>query len=195
MSNKIEELMKLRKAELDSMCRERNITLYVGKNHINKEEMVKRIIAHDEQNAVQETKVEEVKTKVEEKPARNSGTTIGDMVDMKTIKEQISDVKPTPEIQKPWILGNKKEAIEKAEVGTLVAFLDEKGKPRTGKLENRSSSRQVVKLVTEFDWTFIVPYDKVLWVRFDSRWPKAIYKMLKEYKNGQMPNIVTKESD
>ena len=85
----------------------------------------------------------------------------------------------------PWIMGNKDELIEKAEVGTLMAFIDSYGKPRTAKMINRSSARRQVKLITEYDWEFIVSYDSILWVRFGARWPKAVYTMLKEYKNGR----------
>lgn len=201
-----EELTKLTVKELDGLCRERNIPLYNGKNHINKTIMIERLLDYAEENPVQEAvaevkeNVEKVKevvekheqeikkevAKEEHKKSFRKGTTIGDMVDMESIKEQIPVTQTTP-----WVLGNKAEAIEKADVGTLIAFIDEKGKPRTAKLVNRSSSRQVIKVTTEFDWTFIVPYDKVLWVRFGTRWPKTIYNMLKGYKNGQMPYITS----
>lgn len=182
MSNKKEELMLLKNAELDVMCKERGIKTYKGKTHITKEAMADAIVEYDNNNPVNQNLV----------PMPGAEK-------LEELKEEYSDVKNVnvedSNINKPWVLGNKTESIEKAEVGTLVAFLDEKGKPRTGKLENRSSARKVIKVVTEFDWTFIVPYDKVLWVRFGTRWPKAIYRMLKEYKNGKLPNIVTEAAD
>ena len=192
-----EELMKLKRSELDVMCRERKITLYVGKNHISKTEMIDRILEYDNNNSTEENlvpmpgieKLEELKNETNGNK-KHSGTTIGEMVNMDEIKGKL----PVEE-NSPWVLGNKSEAIEKADVGTVVAFLDEKGKPRTAKLVNRSSSRQVIKVVTEFEWTFIVPYDKVLWVRFGTRWPKAVYNMLKGYKNGKQPNIAVEAVD
>lgn len=82
---------------------------------------------------------------------------------------------------------NKERHIEEAEVGTLIAFLDETGKPRTAALINRSSKRKLLKLKTEFDWEFEVPYEKVLWVRTKgNRWAYGVYRILKGYNpNGK----------
>lgn len=81
---------------------------------------------------------------------------------------------------------NKERYIEEAEVGTLVAFLDGNGKPRTAALINRSSKRRLLKLKTEFDWEFEVPYDSVLWVRKGDKWAYGIYRILKGYNpNGK----------
>ena len=98
------------------------------------------------------------------------------------IEEQTSepDVKE-PEVKK-WVNSDKDEFIEKAEPGTLIAFYDNNGKPRTAALVNRSSNRKLVKLITEFGWEFIVPYSNVLWVKNGTRWPKGIYNLLKGYK-------------
>lgn len=78
-------------------------------------------------------------------------------------------------------LENRGKYIEEAEVGTLVAFIDEKGKPRTAAIVNRSSKRRMLKVQTEFGWEFIVPYEKVLWVKKGTRWPKGVYNLLKGY--------------
>lgn len=81
---------------------------------------------------------------------------------------------------------NKERYIEEAEVGTLIAFLDSNGKPRTAALVNRSSKRRLLKLQTEFKWEFEVPYDSVLWVRNGDRWAYGIYRILKGYNpNGK----------
>lgn len=81
---------------------------------------------------------------------------------------------------------NKERYIEEAEVGTLVAFLDENGKPRTAALINRSSKRKMLKLKTEFDWEFEVPYSKVLWVKNGQKWAYGVYRILKGYNpNGR----------
>lgn len=84
-----------------------------------------------------------------------------------------------------WVNQDKEKYIEEAEVGTLIAFYDKKGKPRTAALVNRSSTRRVVKVVTEFGWEFIVPYESVLWVRKGNRWPKGVYNLLKGYNRGE----------
>lgn len=81
---------------------------------------------------------------------------------------------------------NKERYIEEAEVGTLIAFLDDNGKPRTAALVNRSSKRRVLLLKTEFDWEFKVPYDNVLWVKQGTKWAYGIYRILKGYNpNGK----------
>ena len=84
---------------------------------------------------------------------------------------------------------NKERYIEEAEVGTLIAFLDENGKPRTAALVNRSSERKVVKVKTEYDWEFVVPYDSILWVRKGDKWAYGVYRILKGYNpNGKCGN-------
>lgn len=81
---------------------------------------------------------------------------------------------------------NKERYLDEAEVGTLIAFLDENGKPRTAALVNRSSKRKMLKLKTEFDWEYEVPYSKVLWVKQGSRWAYGVYRILKGYNpNGR----------
>lgn len=91
---------------------------------------------------------------------------------------------------KPWVLGGKDEQLEKANEGVLIAFIDRNGKPRTGKLVERDSEKRNIIVVTEFNREFTVSYDKVMWVKFGERWPKAIIVMLKEYRNGKFPNVV-----
>ena len=89
---------------------------------------------------------------------------------------------------------NKERYIEEAEVGTLIAFLDEHGKPRTAALVNRSSERKLVKVKTEYDWEFVVPYDSILWVRKGEKWAYGVYRILKGYNpNGKCGSENSKE--
>ena len=89
---------------------------------------------------------------------------------------------------------NKERYIEEAEVGTLIAFLDENGKPRTAALVNRSSERKLVKVKTEYDWEFVVPYDSILWVRKGDKWAYGVYRILKGYNpNGKCGSENSKE--
>lgn len=81
---------------------------------------------------------------------------------------------------------NKERYIDEAEVGTLMAFLDEDGKPRTAALVNRNSEKRLVKLKTEYDWEFKVSYDKILWVKHGDKWAYGVYRILKGYNpNGK----------
>lgn len=164
-----EELLKQTNANLVAMCKERGIAVYKGKTKINKQEMVERLIAYGQENPEEEE------------------------VTSSELKEELKEVvkeNPVPEVEDvtkvtPWIIGDKDEFIENAQVGTLMAFLDAKGKPRSGKMVNRSAKRRMVKLVTEYDAEFTVSYDSILWVKNGTRWPKMVYQMLKEYKNGK----------
>lgn len=169
-----EELMKLSWNDLANLCKERGITVYKHKSKKTKSDLSNELVAYLGEHP-------ELKIIVEEDDVESETET-------NVVEETIVEC-CEPEENAPWIMGNKDEVIENAQVGTLIAFIDEKGKPRSAKMVNRSSSRRVLKLVTEFDWEFIVPYEKVLWVKNGTRWPKGVYRMLKEYKNGYPINI------
>lgn len=170
-----EELLKLTNANLVAMCKERGIPVYKGKTKMNKNEMVDNLIAFGKENPTEEEvtspELKEELKEVIEKAKENPIYYTKDVEDVTKVT--------------PWIIGDKDEFIENAQVGTLMAFLDGKGKPRSGKMVNRSAKRREVKLVTEYDAEFIVSYDSILWVKNGSRWPKMVYQMLKEYKNGK----------
>lgn len=148
-------LEKLTAKELACKCKELNIPHYHGKNRFKKDEMIEALLNANTNSNEQDNVPEESKTTTEVE----------------------TNERPT------WVNKDKEKYIEEAEVGTLIAFYDKKGKPRTAALVNRSSTRRVVKLVTEFDWEFIVPYEDVLWVRRGTRWPKGVYNLLKGYKH------------
>ena len=200
---KKDELMLMKNTELSAMCKERGIPVYEGKNHVKKEVMVDRLLAYQESNKPVENNPTE--KKAEPKPVKKANEKIVishtvNPVIPPVMKKELNNIikeneRETEEIlNTPWIMGNKDDLIEKAEVGTLIAFIDNRGKPRTAKMVNRSSARRQVKLVTEYDWEFIVSYDSVLWVKFGARWPKAVYTMLKEYTNGKHIRIQKAES-
>lgn len=76
----------------------------------------------------------------------------------------------------------KVEYIEKAPLGTIVAFVDENGKARTAAICDKSLENKTLKVVTEFDREFIVPFENVLWVKNGTRFPRGVYNMLKGIK-------------
>ena len=165
------ELLTKTKKELFQICKELNLPRYKGKSELPKEILIESIIAATEGNEEQTPDVQEqVENVVEE-----TNPEVEPVVEEEP--EQVEEVKTS----KPWEMLDKRKHIEEAEVGTLIAFYDEKGKPRTAALVNRSSSREVVKVVTEFEREFIVPYSNVLWVRKGPRWPRAVYEILKGY--------------
>lgn len=174
------ELLTKTKKELFQICKELNLPRYKGKSELPKDVLIESIIAATEGNeeqkqddTQQETNVVETIQEVEPVVEENI--------------EPVEEVKPS----KPWEMLDKKKHIDEAEVGTLIAFYDENGKPRTAALVNRSSSREVVKVVTEFEREFIVPYANVLWVRKGPRWPRAVYEILKGYSK----NAGTKDTE
>ena len=166
----VEELNKLTADELKTLCKENGLPCYKGKSKLNKGEMIENL-----SNVTVETTNENVTEKeiVEEK---------SDVVENVVEKKEI-------DVEGFFHTKNKEKYIEEAEVGTLVAFVDENGKPRTAAIQNRSSKRKVLKVVTEFGWEFIVPYEKVLWIKKGNRWPNGVYRLLKEYKNGKQKTI------
>lgn len=197
-----EELLQLKKVELKAMCKERNIPVYKGKNLITNVEMVDKIIEYDAETTVNddpvvEKTVTEETEKPVEKPVEKKHVYIRRPVNpvispdkVKSLNDQIENSERTP-----WVMGNKDDVINRADAGTLIAFLDDNGKPRTAKLVHRSASRRMLQLVTEYEWEFTVSYDNVLWVRNSSRWPKAIYLMLKEYRNGRPVSVTYEKQD
>lgn len=161
------ELLELPKKKIMELCKEANLPRYKGKSELSKEEMVDSLLENCDVMSEEEAQNEQVEksdcVNVESKECENSEAEC-----------------------KPWEMVDKAKYIDKLEPGVLVAFYDNKGKPRTGKFVNRSSKKKIIKLVTEFGWEFIVPYENVLWIRFGNRWPKGVYKILKEYnKNGK----------
>lgn len=74
---------------------------------------------------------------------------------------------------------DKVRYIEDASVGTLIAFKLPNGKVKTAALVNRSKTKKLIKVVTAYGKEFIVPYDDVLWVRTNGKWPRYVYNMLK----------------
>lgn len=171
-----EELELSKTTELQSMCKDRGISIYRGKGRLNKTELIEALVAYGMEHPDSEVET----------------------VSSPELKEELKDIvkdNPVPDVKEvngneitqvaPWVVGDKDVFIEKAEVGTLMAFLDSNGKPRSGKMVNRSAKRRMVKLVTEYDAEYTVSYDMILWVKFGTRWPKTVYQMLKEYKNGK----------
>lgn len=158
------ELLGLPKKDIANMCKEAGLPRYKGKSELTKEEMIDNLLANVEFVDESYTGDDAIVVKQEEDKTENVEDPVG-------VEE--------PE---PWIMKDRSDLIEKAEVGTLIAFYDEKGKPRTAALVNRSSKKKVVKLVTEFEREFIVPYDNVIWIKKGNRWPRGVYNLLKGYK-------------
>lgn len=89
-----------------------------------------------------------------------------------------SNTKETPEEI------DRTKYIDDAEIGTIVAFFDERGKARTAAIKSKDSNNKFIDVETEFGRQFRVPYDKVLWVKKGVRFPRGVYNLLKGIKDG-----------
>lgn len=158
------ELLGLSKKDIAKMCKEAGLPRYKGKSELTKEEMIDSLLEN----------VEFVDENCQDPDAI--------VVESETKNETVDELVEVKEEVVPWIMKDRSHLIEQAEAGTLIAFYDEKGKPRTAALVNRSSKNKVVKLVTEFEREFIVPYDNVIWIKKGNRWPRGVYNLLKGYK-------------
>lgn len=139
--------------ELECICKHKNLTYYSNRKHLTKGEMIEKILG-------EEKKTEEVKVETSE-----SGLA---KVFSENDKEEL-------QIDRD----QKDSYIDKAEVGAIVAFYDENGKARSAAIKNKSTKNKKLKVETEFGREFIVPYDKVMWVKTKNRWPKGVYDILK----------------
>jgi K+ transporter len=104
------ELLSLPKKELMRMCKEADLPRYKGKTELTKEELVDSLLEN-----VEFVEAEEVVN--QDKPE---------------IPIEATEVVEEEQVErKPWVMKDKSGYIEEAEVGALIAFYDEKGKPRT----------------------------------------------------------------
>lgn len=92
---------------------------------------------------------------------------------------------------------NKKEKIdyvENVEIGTLVAFETEiygRTVLKTAAVKNISKKLRLLKLETKYGKEFVVPFEKVVWVRTNGRWPRGVYERLKENESKKPLNNET----
>lgn len=92
--------------------------------------------------------------------------------------EEKEEVASKNQVEEPdW--ESKQKYCQEAPLGTLVAFIAPNGKCKSAKIVNRSSKRQMLKLETEYQQEFVVPYKDIVWVRTGTRWPRGVYNMLK----------------
>lgn len=168
------ELEAKTKKELSEICKEMGLPRYKGKTEISKVEMIENILAN------LETKEADVK---QDEPVAEVKEEVVPAVEEKTLEE----------LKKEFCDKPKEQYIESATVGTLIAFLENNGKPNTAALVNRSSSRKQLKLETQYGKQFIIPYSQVLWVRTTTKWPNGVYKLLKNKGKDQVAADENKE--
>lgn len=77
----------------------------------------------------------------------------------------------------------KKHYFDNLEVGTLVAFTLSNGKTKSAKIVRIASKVKKVKVQTDYNAEFIIPYDSIIWVKTGKRWPRGVYNLLKGIKD------------
>lgn len=170
------ELLTKKKPEIMSIAKELNIPRYKGKSEKTKDELIESILevqnGKDTQEAasVSDEKTEQaeqpVKTKVEKKQSKV-------VAEVQKLKEK------KPELTEEQKAEKKLSYIEGAKVGTLVAFKTDNGKIKSAMIVKRSTKNRKFKLETKYGASFVVPFDDVIWVRTNKRWPKGVYQLLK----------------
>lgn len=77
---------------------------------------------------------------------------------------------------------SKQRYIENAEVGSIVAFNDKRGRTRSGKIVKNDSEKKMFDIEIKSGRIFYVLYNEILWVTTEDnkRWPKDILRLLKE---------------
>ena len=89
---------------------------------------------------------------------------------------------PTPAAPIQEVDSVKMKYLDNIEVGTIVAFktvVCGKTKVKSAAVLNISARRKELKLANKVGVEFIVPFSDIIWVRTTTRWPKAVYELLK----------------
>lgn len=76
-------------------------------------------------------------------------------------------------------MSRKMPYIERAEIGTVVAFRLASGKVKSAKIIKKSTKSRRFMLETSYGAQYIASYEDIVWVRTGKRWPRGIYRLLK----------------
>lgn len=68
--------------------------------------------------------------------------------------------------------------VEKADVGTIVAFRLNNGKVKSAKITRKSSKQKLLEVETVYGAVYKIKYEDVIWVRTGKTWPKGVYRLL-----------------
>lgn len=168
------ELLMKKKPEIMSIAKELNISRYKGKSEKTKDELIESILEVQNGKGTQEAaSVSDEKTEQVEQPVKVEKKQSKVVAEVQKLKEK------KPELTEEQKAEKKLSYIEGAKVGTLVAFKTNNGKIKSAMIVKRSTKNRKFKLETKYGASFIVPFDDVIWVRTNKRWPKGVYQLLK----------------
>lgn len=169
------ELLMKKKPEIMSIAKELNIPRYKGKSEKTKDELIESILEVQNGEDTQEAaSVSDEKTEQVEQPVK-----VDEKKQSKVVAEVQKLKEKKPELTEEQKAEKKLSYIEGAKVGTLVAFKTDNGKIKSAMIVKRSTKNRKFKLETKYGASFIVPFDDVIWVRTNKRWPKGVYQLLK----------------
>lgn len=157
---KREELEEKKVEQLRAICKVKCIPYCKGKTKLTKKALIDAILLINQPEAEPEKEVKEIEKCIPEECAA----------------PREDDNRPSKKT---------KDYLEEIEVGMLVCFVDDNDKANTAKVVNVSQSRRVLKLVTQYNREYIVPFADVLWVRTGERWPTFIMQLLKGKQNAR----------
>ncbi len=158
-----EELSKLTVAELKSICKERGIKCYNGKNLFNKGQLIEAILKAESESVVEDKSAQE-ETKIETK--------------------EIETVEPVDEAEEVAdIAESKLKYLKDMQVGAIVAVRLSSGKVISAKVVKKSTKRKLILCETAYGCEHLVKWSDVLWVRTKKVWPKGVYELFKKGAN------------
>lgn len=162
-----EKLQTLKVSELATICKERGIVHYHGKNRFKKDEMIEAILNSE---SIEENENQSLLSKA--KSAEDE-----EKVDNQIVEVENKDEKKSTSMDID--MEQKKSYIENSKIGTIVAFRLSSGKVKSAKMVNRNRKKEKLKLETKYGAEYIIPYKSVVWVKTGKRWPRGVYELLK----------------
>ena len=160
-----EELLQKARDEIISIAKQFGITQYCGKGRKTKEQLIDEILSKAESKET-EQEVQPVDDDTDWQVPTESAA--------EAVEEKTENVLTDAEREI-----KKKAYIENVKIGTLVAFKSITGKVKSAKVVKRSTKNRKLKVETKYGAEFVIPYDDVIWVRTNKRWPKGVYQLLK----------------
>lgn len=174
------ELLVMKKPEIMSIAKDMGIVRYKGSSERTKADIIENILmvynegGKKDEEAIKETaSVSDEKTEQVEQPVKVEKKQSKVVAEVNKLKEK------KPELTEEQKAEKKLSYIEGAKAGTLVAFKTDNGKIKSAMIVKRSTKNRKFKLETKYGASFIVPFDDVIWVRTNKRWPKGVYQLLK----------------
>jgi len=158
-----EELEKKTNKELYDIAASLGISKYVKGNRKTKTVIIEEVLGTEVQT---------------EEPEKNVDNIV--FIDGNDVEEQTSEkseLKVVAEHHDSSV--KRKEYIESAQIGTIVAYRTENGKVKSAKIINRSTSKRRFKVETKYGAQSVISFDDVVWVKTGTRWPKGVYNLMK----------------